>query len=65
VHTLSRAIQQLVSAGYPPVVLCAPQIRLPFKRFFESTFSDLVVLAYNEIPPKTELQPAVVIPCPS
>ncbi|MGC8744140.1 MAG: flagellar biosynthesis protein FlhA [Verrucomicrobiia bacterium] len=65
VHTLSRAIQQLVSAGYPPVVLCAPQIRLPFKRFFESTFSDLVVLAYNEIPPKTELQPAVVIPYPS
>lgn len=65
VQTLSRAIQQLVSAGYPPVVLCAPQIRLPFKRFFESTFSELVVLAYNEIPPKTELQPTIIIPYPT
>lgn len=64
VQWLSKAVQQMLSSGYPPVVLCAPHIRLPFKRFFETTFSDLVVLAYNEIPPKTEIQPAAVIPSP-
>ncbi|HSA01856.1 MAG TPA: flagellar biosynthesis protein FlhA, partial [Candidatus Paceibacterota bacterium] len=46
VESLSRNIQQLLSAGHPPVVLCAPQIRLAFRRFFETTFTDLTVLAY-------------------
>ncbi len=65
VQSLSREIQKLISSGCPPVILCSPQIRLPFKRFFESTFSEIVVLAYNEIPPKTEVQPAAIIPCPT
>jgi flagellar biosynthesis protein FlhA len=65
VQSLSREIQKLIAAGCPPVILCSPQIRLPFKRFFESTFSEIVVLAYNEIPPKTEVQPAAIIPCPT
>ena len=31
--------------GHQPLVLCAPQIRPAFRRFFESTFSDLSVLS--------------------
>ena len=34
VDTLSQKIQQLLTAGQPPVVMCAPQIRLAFRRFF-------------------------------
>jgi flagellar biosynthesis protein FlhA len=62
--TLSKAVQQLLAAGHPPLVLCAPQLRLAFRRFFESTFAELAVLSYNEIPPRVDIQNAAVIACP-
>ena len=61
---LSKGVQQMLSAGHPPVVLCAPQIRLAFRRFFESTFADLAVLSYNEVPSRVDIQNAAVIACP-
>jgi flagellar biosynthesis protein FlhA len=63
VDTLSQKLQQLLSSGQPPVVLCAPQIRLAFRRFFETTFSDLTVLAYTEVPARVEIQSNGTIPC--
>lgn len=63
-ETLSRHVQQLLSAGHPPVVLCAPQLRLAFRRFFEGMFADLAVLSYSEIPPRVQVQSAAVIPPP-
>jgi flagellar biosynthesis protein FlhA len=63
-ETLSRFIQQMLAAGQPPVVLCAPAIRLAFRRFFESTFTDLSVLSYSELPPRIDVQTVGVIPCP-
>ncbi|HEY6227914.1 MAG TPA: flagellar biosynthesis protein FlhA, partial [Verrucomicrobiae bacterium] len=62
VNSLSKSIQQMLSVGHQPLVLCAPQLRLAFRRFFESTFADLSVLSYSEIPPRVEIQPAAVIP---
>lgn len=59
---LSKSVQQMLAAGHPPVVLCSPQIRLGFRRFFETTFADLAVLAYSEIPARVEIQNAAVIP---
>jgi flagellar biosynthesis protein FlhA len=64
VDTLSQRIQQLLSGGHPPVVMCAPQIRLAFRRFFETTFADLTVLSYAEVPARIQIQNAGVIPCP-
>ncbi|HEX9046374.1 MAG TPA: FHIPEP family type III secretion protein, partial [Verrucomicrobiae bacterium] len=64
VDSLSRFMQQMISAGQQPVVLCAPALRLAFRRFFESTFNDLAVLSYAEIPPRVQVQNAAVIPCP-
>jgi flagellar biosynthesis protein FlhA len=63
-ENLSKGIQQLASLGHPPVMLCAPPLRLPLRRFFEATFSDLAVLSYSEIPPKVQVHPAAVIPYP-
>ena len=60
--TLSKIIQQMLTAGHPPVILCAPQLRLAFRRFFENTFSDLAVLSYSEIPARVQVQNAAVIP---
>ena len=64
VETLSQRLQQLLSAGQAPVVLCAPQIRLAFRRFFETTFSELTVLSYAEVPARIEIQSTATIPCP-
>jgi len=62
IDSLSRVIQQMLSTGQQPVVLCAPQLRLAFRRFFENTFTDLAVLSYAEIPPRVQVQNAAVIP---
>lgn len=63
-ETLSRIAQQMLAAGQQPVILCAPHLRLAFRRFFESTFADLAVLSYAEIPARVQVQNAAVIPCP-
>jgi flagellar biosynthesis protein FlhA len=54
--SLSERIQKMLAEGLPPVVLTAPHLRLPFRRFFETTFSDLCVLSFPEIPSRTEIQ---------
>jgi len=64
VERLTKYMQQMLAAGHPPVVLCAPQLRLAFRRFFEQTFGDLAVLSYAEIPPRVQVQSAAVIPAP-
>jgi len=60
--TLGKLVQQMLAAGHPPVVLCSPQIRLCFRRFFESAFADLTVISYSEIPSRVEVQSTATIP---
>jgi flagellar biosynthesis protein FlhA len=60
---LSKGVQELLAGGHAPVVLCAPQIRLGFRRFFETAFSDLVVLSYAEVPSRQAIESAGIIPC--
>ncbi len=62
VEILTKFVQQMLSAGHQPVILCAPQLRLAFRRFFENTFSNLAVLSYAEIPSRMQIQNAAVIP---
>ena len=64
VDTLSKHIQKLLADGHPPLVLCAPQIRLAFRRFFETTFADLAVLSYAEVPARVEIQSAAMVGSP-
>jgi flagellar biosynthesis protein FlhA len=62
VDVLTKFVQQMLSAGHQPVILCAPQLRLAFRRFFENTFSNLAVLSYAEVPSRIPIQNAAVIP---
>ena len=62
VDSLSKFVQQMISTGQQPVVLCAPQLRLAFRRFFENTFNDLAVLSYAEIPARVQVQNTAIIP---
>jgi flagellar biosynthesis protein FlhA len=61
VDNLSRHIQSLLAAGQAPVILCAPHIRLAFRRFFEATFNDLTVLSYAEVPNRMDIQSAGIL----
>ena len=63
VEALSHRVQTMLAEGLPPVVLTAPHLRLPFRRFFETTFADLAVLSYSEVPPRVEIMNADVVPC--
>lgn len=46
---LSQQYQELMKKGITPVVLCAPILRIYYKRLVERFISTLVVLSYNEI----------------
>jgi len=59
--SLSKFVQQMLAGGHQPVILCAPQLRLAFRRFFENTFSDLAVLSYAEVPARVQVQNQAVI----
>ena len=65
IQKLSQYVQQMVASGQQPLVLCAPQIRLGFKRFFESAFAELSVLSYAEVPSRVEVQSAGTVEMPS
>ncbi len=65
IEKLSRLVQQMVASGQQPLVLCAPQIRLGFKRFFDSAVAELSVLSYAEVPPRVEVQSAGTVELPT
>jgi flagellar biosynthesis protein FlhA len=62
---ISRRTGALISAGQPPVLVVSTEIRLPLKRFFESSLPRVVVLAFQELPGATEIENAGIIPAPA
>jgi len=53
---LNEAILDMHEQGLLPLVVVTADLRLAFKRFFESSFPRLCVLAYQEIPEQTQLE---------
>jgi len=53
---LHNETQKLTSMGLQPIILTSPIVRIYFKRLVEQVAPDLVVLSYNEIDPKAEIQ---------
>ncbi|HJQ03141.1 MAG TPA: flagellar biosynthesis protein FlhA [Jatrophihabitans sp.] len=45
----ARQYQAIIERGNRPVLVCAPQIRLPLRRLLASTVPDLPVLSYSEV----------------
>jgi flagellar biosynthesis protein FlhA len=56
--SLSKEIENMSRQGYQPLVLCSPAVRKHFKKLVEKLLPNLIVLSYNELDPKTEIQPA-------
>ena len=62
---LTRRTGDLVAAGQPAVVVVSTEVRLPLKRFIESSLPRLAVLAYQELPAATEIENAgIIVPPP-
>ncbi|MEO7599570.1 MAG: flagellar biosynthesis protein FlhA [Opitutus sp.] len=62
---LSRRTAELTNQGQPAVVVVSTEIRLPLKRFFESSYPRLTVLAFQELPAATEIENAGIITVPA
>ncbi|HEX4727826.1 MAG TPA: FHIPEP family type III secretion protein, partial [Jatrophihabitans sp.] len=45
----TRQYHAIIERGVRPVLVCAPQIRLPLRRLLASTVPDLPVLSYSEV----------------
>jgi flagellar biosynthesis protein FlhA len=62
---IGRRTGELVAAGQPAVLVVSTEVRLPLKRFFDSSFPRLTVLAYQELPAATEIENAGIVTPPA
>jgi flagellar biosynthesis protein FlhA len=62
VEGLGQKIRHMVTRGVQPLVICSPMIRLGLRRFFETTFRNLTIVAYNELPEQTQIQSIGMVP---
>jgi len=53
---IGREVEKLNEKGLQPIMLCAPQIRPAMKKLTERSFPQLIVLSWNEIAPKINVQ---------
>jgi len=60
-RNLSKEIEKVMSLGIQPIVLTAPVVRIYFKKLTEQVLPDLVVLSYNELDGKVEVQSIGVV----
>ncbi len=54
--SLREEVAKLEELGKMPIIITSPIVRMYFKRLTEEQFQDLVVISYNEIDSKVELQ---------
>jgi flagellar biosynthesis protein FlhA len=61
---INRRTGELTQAGHAAVMVVSTEIRLPLKRFFESSFPRLTVLAFQELPAATDIENAGIVSAP-
>jgi flagellar biosynthesis protein FlhA len=61
---IGRRTGELVQSGQPALLIVSTEIRLPLKRFFESSFPRVTVLSFQELPASTEIENAGIITSP-
>jgi flagellar biosynthesis protein FlhA len=47
--SVTRGYQRVLDQGIRPVLVCAPQIRLPLRRLLASSVPELPVMSYSEV----------------
>lgn len=59
---LNQGISEMIDLGLTPIIIMTAELRLPFKRFFEPSFSRLIVLSYQELPESMHIETFGMIP---
>lgn len=54
-ESIGKEIENMKKRNLQPIILCAPQIRPAVKRLTDRSFPNLVVLSWNEIAPKVNV----------
>jgi len=62
---INRRTADLTAQGQPAILVVSTEVRLPIKRFFESSFPRLTVLAFQELPTATEIENAGIVTAPA
>ena len=55
-RALAERLEDMVTAGYPPVVLCSPQVRAGLKQITAAALPKLAVISLNEVTRDTEVE---------
>lgn len=53
---LKENLETALVNGHPPIVLCAATVRPYFYRLIHTTFPNVAVLSFTELPPETEIE---------
>ncbi len=56
IQEVSDAAQEMSIAGYTPVILTSPNIRLAFKRIIAAALPKVAVISFNELVPNIEIE---------
>jgi flagellar biosynthesis protein FlhA len=62
---IAKLTAEMIQQGQPSVLVVSTEIRLPVKRFFESSFPRLTILSFQELPSATEIENAGIITVPA
>jgi flagellar biosynthesis protein FlhA len=54
--SLTANLETAMAAGYQPVVLCVATVRPYFYRLIRTSFPNVAVLSFTELPPETEIE---------
>jgi flagellar biosynthesis protein FlhA len=57
-------IKEMTEKGLSPIIVTTSELRLAFRRFMEPSYPQLVVLAYQELPSETQIEPFGAIALP-
>ncbi|MFZ5966574.1 MAG: flagellar biosynthesis protein FlhA [Bacillota bacterium] len=60
-NNVAQQVHKLMSMGEQPIILTSPIVRFYFKKLTEQLAPDLIVLSYNEIDSKIEIQSVGVV----
>ncbi|WP_418790223.1 flagellar biosynthesis protein FlhA [Phosphitispora sp. TUW77] len=60
-NSLTAKVESASRNGYQPIVLCAPVVRIYFKKLTEKLIPELVVLSYNELEGRINVQSLGVV----
>ncbi|HUG11289.1 MAG TPA: flagellar biosynthesis protein FlhA [Opitutaceae bacterium] len=65
IEEINRRSAALTGEGLATVIIVSAELRLPLRRFLEPSFPRVVVLAFQELPPATEVENSGIITAPT